>query len=95
VLQPDSTNHGGISQQREQLNEGEVLYACPACGAVVSNHDPAAMQLHHLHVINPAPHHRAAEALRERMEAQRAEESLHKERHALFLQEAAADLAAV
>lgn len=84
MIKSGRTNRRGTSQRDEQLNDGEVLYACPACGVVVSNHDPAAMRLHHLHVITPAHDDRAVEALRDRMEAERAEYDLYLERQAQF-----------
>ena len=73
-----------MTPRGEQLNEGEILYACPACGVVVSNHEPAEMRRHHLHVVHSAEPERALEAFRERMNAERAEEDLNKERRALL-----------
>ena len=82
MIEPRKTNHRGVDPQDEQLNDGEILYACPACGVVVSNQEPAEMRLHHLHVIHSVEPKQAVEAFVNRMAAERAENDLHKERHA-------------
>ena len=84
MIEPDRTNHRGVTSPGEQLNQGEILYACPACGVVVSNHDPAEMRRHHLHVVHSVEPERAVEAFRDRMKTERAEEDLNKERRALL-----------